>query len=70
MASSGDGARYFSSLGLVRRRVATTLVRDGPSRRGSGIRHAPNVEMTEIKAVIVEEAWDCSIGPAKWQRST
>jgi hypothetical protein len=58
MASSGNGARQFSSSGLVRRGVATTPAGDGNSGRGSGTRHALNMEMIENKAVLVEEGWE------------
>jgi hypothetical protein len=58
MASSGNGARQFSSSGLVRRGVATTPTRDGNGGRGSRTRHALNVEMTKNKAVLAEEGWE------------
>jgi hypothetical protein len=58
MASSGNGARQFSSSGLIQRGVATTPARDGNDGRGSGTRHALNVEMMENRAVLAEEGWE------------
>jgi hypothetical protein len=57
MASFGNGARHFNSLGLVQREVTTTLGGNGPNGRTSGTQHALNVEMTENKAVLAEKGW-------------